>query len=834
MLVLELVYKALARSKSFSLIFIFNFCLAIASLSYLQFFKGSMENSLDTKAKILLGSDLVVSSRFPINKEQIEDIKNKLPEIKSFSQGISTVSMISSEKRARLMEVVKLNEGFPYYGGLVFKDKSIYPKGEAMPLSNEVWVYQEVLDLLNLKLQDKVKIGKANFIIKKVIEEDSLKAISFSGFMPKIYISSEGLDKTELLQFGSTARYKLNYLFKENFENDKLEEIENKLEKSIDQDLKALSPNDGRDRLLRVLNFVTNFLSLVSLISFFLGLVGLIYLYSGFLKKHQKDITVLSDLGLNKKSLSLTYLLHLFVLVLIASVIVFSLMTVSASFLAPIIEKLIDFKFDLSLDFTFFLKSALVLLLLSLSIGLPLILPLLQRTKRPFYKVVLGFIPFIILLLVISHFVTPNKFVGLYFASAMLIIIAIFFALGSIILKKFDFVGHLESLSMSLALKNIVRQRRTSLTLFTAILLCTTFFSLIPQIGSSLSAALTQSIDDRPRFFVVDAKEEQIKDIKKEVNSMGAKLENIAPMIRARIIKVNDIDFTKHSQTNANKELKAEQSELKNRAVNLSYRNTLKKSEEIVEGREFSGIYNSPDFSKPIEVSVEKNYANRRGINLNDTLVFDILGLELEAVVVNIRTVKWTEFVPNFFLILQEGALSDAPKTILATISSGDYDATQMLIKLSDLFPTLTVIDVKDLFETFAKLVDNVTNITDKMSIYSIIIGLLMSFIIIQYQMNLQKNNILRLKMIGVKNKAIRNSFLIEFGLISFTASTFGIILGSIGSYAISNILFDSYWDFRPDVLLVYFFFIPILTILIVSFFTSKMIHQKENVLFGE
>ena len=88
--------------------------------------------------------------------------------------------------------------------------------------------------------------------------------------------------------------------------------------------------------------------------------------------------------------------------------------------------------------------------------------------------------------------------------------------------------------------------------------------------------------------------------------------------------------------------------------------------------------------------------------------------------------------------------------------------------------------------------------------------------------------------MIGVKNKTIRNSFLLEFGLISFTASTFGIILGSIGSYFISALLFDSYWDFRPDILLLYFFFIPILTILIVSFFTSRMIHQKENVLFGE
>ena len=245
-------------------------------------------------------------------------------------------------------------------------------------------------------------------------------------------------------------------------------------------------------------------------------------------------------------------------------------------------------------------------------------------------------------------------------------------------------------------------------------------------------------------------------------------------------------------------------------------------------------IYNSPDFSKPVEVSVEKRYAQRRGIKLNDKLVFDVLGLEVQGVVVNIRSVNWTEFVPNFFFIFQDGALNDAPKTMLATISTGNYDATNMLIKLTDAFPTLSIIDVKDLFETFANLVKNVTSITDKMSIYSITIGLLMSFIIIQYQMNLQKNNILRLKMIGIKNHTIRNSFLLEFGLISFSASSLGIILGSTGSYFVSALLFDSYWDFRPDILILYFFFIPILTMLIVSFFTSKMIHKKENVLFGE
>ena len=822
MLVLDLVLKALLRSKSFSFIFILNFSLAIASLSYLQFFKGSMDSSLENKAKSLLGADLVVNSRFPITPEQIEDIKNKLPEIKSFNQGISTVSMIASKQRARLMEVVKINEDYPFYGGLVFNDDSTYPKNTALPKANEIWVYQEVLDLLSLKTGEKLKIGKEYFEIKKVIKDDSLKAVSFSGFMPKIYISEEGLKNTELLQFGSTANYKLNYLFKENFTNDKLEEIENSLEKIIDRNLRVLSPNDGRDRLLRILNFITNFLSLVSLISFFLGLVGLIYLYSGFLKKHQKDIIVLSDLGLSKKNLALTYLLHLFVLIMASSVIVFSLISLSAQFIGPIVQKLLEFEFDFTLDYYFFLKSAFVLLLLSLSIGLPLILPLLQRQKRSFSKTILVFIPFLTLLLVLSHFVTPAKNVGLFFAIAVLILIILLFSIGSIVLKKLDFSGHIENLSLSLAIKNITRQNKTSLTLFTAILLCTTFFSLIPQVGSSLSNALTLSVDERPRFFVIDAKEEQIKDIQTQVTNMGAKLENISPMIRGRIIKINENSKTQDQESN------------RSSAVNLSYRTNLKESEEIIEGREFSGVYDSKDFSKPIELSVEKRYANRTGIKLGDKIVFDVLGLELQTVVVNIRSVKWTEFTPNFFFILQEGAINDAPKTILATISSGDYEASQMLIKLSDLFPSLSIIDVKNLFETFAQLVKTVTNITDKMSMYSIIIGLLMSFIIIQYQMNLQKNNILRLKMIGVKNHTIRNSFLIEFGLISFSASSLGIILGSVGSYFISALLFESYWDFRPDVLLVYFFFIPILTILIVSFFTSKMIHQKENVLFGE
>ena len=120
------------------------------------------------------------------------------------------------------------------------------------------------------------------------------------------------------------------------------------------------------------------------------------------MRKHQNDITILRYIGLSKRKLSLVYLLHLFVLIIVSSVIVFSLISISAQFLGPIIQKLVDFEFDFTLDYFFFLKSSLLLLVLSLSVGLPLILPMLQRQRSSFFKIILSFVPFLVILLLLS------------------------------------------------------------------------------------------------------------------------------------------------------------------------------------------------------------------------------------------------------------------------------------------------------------------------------------------------------------------------------------------------------------------------------------------------
>ena len=126
---------------------------------------------------------------------------------------------------------------------------------------------------------------------------------------------------------------------------------------------------------------------------------------------------------------------------------------------------------------------------------------------------------------------------------------------------------------------------------------------------------------------------------------------------------------------NKEKEMSPEErrnNRFRNRGFNLSYRDHLLESEEIIKGRMVSLEYN-PSSKQPVEISVEQKYAKSLEIDLNDELEIEVGGVPILAKVVNIRRVRWTSFQPNFFVQMQPGVLDQAPKTFIATLN--DLDA---------------------------------------------------------------------------------------------------------------------------------------------------------------
>ena len=106
---------------------------------------------------------------------------------------------------------------------------------------------------------------------------------------------------------------------------------------------------------------------------------------------------------------------------------------------------------------------------------------------------------------------------------------------------------------------------------------------------------------------------------------------------------------------------------LRNRSLNLSSRQRLSASETLIKGRDFSGVYDQ-NKNPVVEASLEKRYAKRLNLDIGDHFKVDIMGLEVEAKVINTRKVRWSSFQPNFFILFQPGLLEEAPRTHLASI----------------------------------------------------------------------------------------------------------------------------------------------------------------------
>src|SRR5262245_11865221 len=118
-----------------------------------------------------------------------------------------------------------------------------------------------------------------------------------------------------------------------------------------------------------------------------------------------------------------------------------------------------------------------------------------------------------------------------------------------------------------------------------------------------------------------------------------------SPFIRARILKVNEQDFERSEVRAWSTREEEIDARLRNRGVNLTYRDKLGPAEKIIAGKSYDEMK-----AQPAEISVEEGYAQRVHLKIGDQVKFDVQGVEIPAQVVSLREVNWDSFQPNFFM----------------------------------------------------------------------------------------------------------------------------------------------------------------------------------------
>ena len=808
---LRLAWKECFHHRWFSLFFALNLALGLFGLVAIDTFKHAIQADLQLRSKSILTADLSVSSIRPLS----ETDQAQLPSLpaQQQTQERSLYSMVSSPTASRLVDVQAVEANFPLYGELNLRQQGLVTGASEKTLLQkpEVWVYPEVLAQLGLSLGDTLRIGKQAFVISDVVEKDvGTSGIGFR-FAPRVYIGNRWLEPTGLIQPGSRVNY--YHLFRFGPETDS-EAVAKTLRTTLAADLRVRTHQDTSQDLLRALNQLNDYLGLVALVALFLASIGATYLFRSFLLSRSGEIAVLLSLGLSPRGVWALYTAQLVILGGLAAIfaLLFSLV------LLPLLPVLLGDFVPTGLNLQPQLRWFVLAMALGLGGSLFFCWPLLgylrhlrpaalfrenaQPRLRFSWGSALAYVPALALYGGLAVWQSNSWRVG---GLVMVAFIAAGGILGVIalgILKSLEPLFKRSSLAWRLAARQLSRQPVAAISSFLAIGLAVLLLTVIPQLRNGLLSELDASSGASPSLFLFDVQDDQAAPLTQFLKGQKTPLQNLYPMVRVQIAALKGKDL----RTELDLESNDREARLKDRRHNLSTRANLLPSEQLWAGKPFQGRYDW-EGEQPAQLSLSQDFAEELKLTVGDTLRLDLQGVDIPAEVTNIRKVRWTQFEPNFRMLIQPGVIEEAPKTWIGTVGKLSPEAKINLQQvLVQQFPTVSIIDVSQLIAQVLTILNQIATILQTMSLVVLIAGFAVLYAIASHQAQARVTDVALLKVLGAPFPLIRQTLTLEFALLSGSASLTGVAAGLSTSWIVNLWVFEGspwVWDLGLPVALV-------------------------------
>ncbi len=843
MVLVRYAWRELRNSPRFCVLFIINLSLGLVGFIGLDTLKRSFSDRLDASARQMLTADLAISSRRPFEATVLKDAESSLPPGTESQELLTLYSMVASTGRSALVELRAIEDRYPFYGTIQLEKRGLFAGSDKLPLENEVWVAPELLIQLDTKIGSELKVGQRDFKISDVIVDESSAALVGTAMAPRVYISRKDLEASGLVQFGSTVfRTKLFRLPPQiDPEQAKISLGQAIKDASIRvRSFKEAGQDDGR-----LLAYLSDYLGLVSLVALALAAIGATYLFRVYIDRKQHAIATLVSLGMTHQRAAWLYLLQLAILGAASALLacVLSLGTL------PLAVRLLAQLSPIALTLGVSWPSYALALLLGIGGAVVVCLPLLARilTLNPSTlfseqgnaalserSSFISYLPSLITFYGLAVWQAHSIKVGSIFVGVLAVVITVFVAIALLLMKIARSMKQGRSLSTRLAITYLNSNPTHTISCFVALGVGATLINLIPQIQHSIQSELQQPEGDRlPSLFMFDIQEDQVDALQTYLKIKNLDAGTLSPMIMSRLTAINGEAYVREGDEGLTREAEQEQRS-RNRGVNLSYRSQLAAGENVVRGHFFNSRF-EPTTQGLAELSLEEKYAERMGVKLGDRLTFDVQGLPIDGRITSFRSVKWNTFQPNFFILIQPGAIDDAPKTFLMSLPAMNADRQAHIQKeIVDQFPNISIIDV-------SRLVSEITELVKQMSLVLIVMGWLtvltgnVVVISIAHQQALSRrwdHNLL--KVLGAEFKLIMRATLLEFAWLGGAAAILGSCLGIFASFILARGVFRGLW--QPTLDIPSYLALLLLSVCLISAFfaTRRILAQKPSLQLDE
>ena len=668
----------------------------------------------------------------------------------------------------------------------------------------------------NLRLGDRLRVGAIDLELTAFLEREPSGGISGAlVFAPRLLTSHAAVEASGLIQPGARIRYQQLFALALNHPTPVklLNTLQTKLDQVLPEAIRLQTYLQAQPNTQQIFERIALFLAMVGLVALALGLLGLALGIWGLLNDQLSMIATLRCLGVSGQEIRSLYLILCIFLGLFGGLIGVVLGLALDGALSQLASPWLGFSLPLMVDLQQAGGALLVGLLLSLTLNWATLSALaeaepheLWRAHAPSLKLSrrARWTTGLLLLLCAGIYLTwlsGSLRLSLFFI-IVLVGLTLLCSLGLFVgFWCFQWMlrwsNHRAGWSLRYALGQLIGYRqRTRLGLFT-IVLGLTLVGALEQLRHSFISALT--IDERlvPDHFLIDVQEDQREPILQLLRERGVEKVNLNGLTRARLVSING-ELIRRSKTTGNSPADRWRARALTREYNLTSRDQLNDSEEIVAGRFWGST--SPNahpkhLSRPsaerIKVSLETRWAGRLGLKVGDRIAFDVQGRVLEGEITNLRQVNWLRLEPNFLVLLNEAALAGAPKSYISAFRIPDTRQSAELTRaLFAYAPNVSIINLRAIFEEGRRLLKALAAALRVIASVCAFVGIFILLVALRLDQPRRREEAVLLDALGVtKGERLRAELLEQFlsgTLAAHLVAAGTLFMGYVGTLAMS------------------------------------------------
>ncbi|WP_186053713.1 ABC transporter permease [Burkholderia gladioli] len=768
--------------------------LAVAALTSVGFLSDRLRQGLERDARQMLGADFVVRADHPVDPSFAAAARADGLATASTAIFPSMVGGTGANAPSRLAAVKAVSGSYPLRGRVEIAGTASAPgrPAESIPAPGTVWADPALLDALDLKVGDAVRVGQRTFTISAAITRELDRGFSFVNFSPRLMLREDELASTGLVGYGSRVTYRLLVAGPDAAVARFAELAHQRVDGGKLRGVALESLQEGQPQVRETLDRARHFLTLVSLLTALLSAVAIAMAAQRYMRRHLDGCAAMRCLGTSQRTLAGLFTLEFIALGLGSGLLGAALGYAGHLALLAALGSLIDVVLP---------QPGMVPALVGIGAGLVLLLgfalpPLMPLTRVPPVRVLrrewgeagrtawLGYALGVLLFAALLVAAAGNLRLGLIVAGGFAGALVLFAALARATLwlaaraVRDARVG--AGLGWRYAIASLHRRGGASALQITALSLGLMCLLLISITRDDLVAGWRKSTPpDAPNQFLIDIQPDQRPDVVRYLASHGIDDAPLQPMVRGRLVAIDGKPVNPDSYPDANAR------RLVDREFNLSYTTQLPDDNRVVEGRWFS------DSPKP-QISIEAGLAKTLGVKLGDTLRFDVTGLTVDAPVTSIRKLDWGSFRVNFFVLMPPAALQDFPAMYITSFHLPPGGA-RLIDGLIARQPGITAIDVAPILAQIERVLLQVVGAVQLLFGFTLAAGILVLYTALAGSRDERAREAALLRALGASRKQVGAVQRAEFVIVGTLAG----VCAAAGALAIGSVLATLVFQFE-------------------------------------